>query len=355
MPKTQRARTVLKGPSAKAFSPPPTLRRPRQLPDRAGPTYLRSCGLKCRLPATPKRSLSSRRSQNINLKLRKASIFGDLVSTKLTIMASTRLPTYTGTGMSHRTTRSAQAARSQHSPHHPGQIRAARSAHGAVRVIEARAPGRSSGLSAYTIGQSGKQVRLGPVAFWIAVGTVVIMAIWSLASATYLAFRDDVLRSLIARQTEQQFAYEDRIAELRAQIDRTTSRQLLDQEQFEQKLDDLMRRQRMLESRANALAGGADPPTHASIKPKSADPTRGSARGDRGKQSSRGVIVGRLEASLERGEHRQGVVLSQMQVRYENKARQIRSTLAQLGVKVDATAPASGGPFIPVKLASEDQ
>ena len=87
------------------------------------------------------------------------------------------------------------------------------------------------------------RVRFGPVAFWIAVGTVVIMAGWSVAAATYLAFRDDVLRTLIAHQAEQQFAYEDRIAELRAQIDRTTSRQLLDQEQVEQKLDDLMRRQ----------------------------------------------------------------------------------------------------------------
>ena len=61
-----------------------------------------------------------------------------------------------------------------------------------------------------------------------------------LPTATYFAFRDDVLKGLIARQAEQQFAYEDRIAELRAQIDRTTSRQLLDQEQFEQKLDALV-------------------------------------------------------------------------------------------------------------------
>src|SRR5262249_56193000 len=37
MPKTQRARTVPKGPSGAAFSPPPTFHRPRQLPDRAGP------------------------------------------------------------------------------------------------------------------------------------------------------------------------------------------------------------------------------------------------------------------------------------------------------------------------------
>ena len=60
----------------------------------------------------------------------------------------------------------------------------------------------------------------------------------------------------------EQFAYEDRIAELRAQVDRITSRQLLDQEQFEQKLDQIMRRQATLESRASTLArrarSGAD-------------------------------------------------------------------------------------------------
>ena len=59
------------------------------------------------------------------------------------------------------------------------------------------------------------------------------MAVWSITSATYLAFRNDVLRTLITRQAEHQFAYEDRIAGLPAQIDRTTSRQLLDQEQFD--------------------------------------------------------------------------------------------------------------------------
>ena len=41
---------------------------------------------------------------------------------------------------------------------------------------------------------------------------------------------------LIARQAEMQFGYEDRIAELRAQVDRFSSRQLLDQEQYEQSL-----------------------------------------------------------------------------------------------------------------------
>src|SRR6202166_4916518 len=124
----------------------------------------------------------------------------------------------------------------------------------------------------YTIAHAGRQVRLGPVAFWIAVGTVVILAGWAATTATYFAFSDDVLKGLIARQAEQQYAYEDRIAELRAQIDRTTSRQLLDQEQFEQKLNDLLRRPASLESHATALVGIGDPLATGSIR-STAGPT----------------------------------------------------------------------------------
>src|SRR3954463_16005309 len=62
----------------------------------------------------------------------------------------------------------------------------------------------------YTIVHAGKQVRLGPVVFWIVVGTIVLLGMWSAATATYFAFRDDVLTRLIARQAEMQYAYEDR-------------------------------------------------------------------------------------------------------------------------------------------------
>src|SRR3981189_1248591 len=113
--------------------------------------------------------------------------------------------------------------------------------------------------SGYTIAHAGKQVRFGPVVFWIVIGTVTVLGAWSAATATYFAFRDDVLTRLIARQAEMQYAYEDRIADLRAKVDRTTSRQLLDQEQFDQKLDQTMRRQTTLESRATALGAIPDP------------------------------------------------------------------------------------------------
>ena len=123
----------------------------------------------------------------------------------------------------------------------------------------------------YTIVHAGKQVRFGPVAFWIVIGTVTMLGMWSAATATYFAFRDDVLTRLIARQGEMQYAYEDRIAELRAKIDRTTSRQLLDQEQFDQKLDQIMRRQTTLESRATALGAIPDTSVTGSIR----TPSRG--------------------------------------------------------------------------------
>src|SRR5579883_1075171 len=110
----------------------------------------------------------------------------------------------------------------------------------------------------YTLVHAGKQVRFGPVAFWIVVGTVTALGLWSALTATYFAFRDDVLTRLIARQAEMQYAYEDRIAELRAKVDRATSRQLLDQEQFDQKLEQIMRRQTALEARATALGGMSD-------------------------------------------------------------------------------------------------
>src|SRR4029077_19428170 len=119
-------------------------------------------------------------------------------------------------------------------------------------------PAALAGAAGYPLAHGGRQVRLGPVAFWIVVGTLVIMAAWTIVTATYFAFRDDVLTRLVSREAEMQFGYEDRIAELRAQIDRLSSRQLLDQAQYEQKLDQVARRQAMLESRAAALSAVSD-------------------------------------------------------------------------------------------------
>ncbi len=247
------------------------------------------------------------------------------------------------------------------------------------RPVHPPEPNRITVGTGYTFAHAGRQVRLGPVAFWIAVGSVVVMAGWSVTSATYLAFRDDLLKGLVARQTEQQYAYEDRIAELRARIDRTTSRQLLDQEQFEQKLDDLLRRQSTLESRAAALTGLADPAATGSIRRGTAEAPTGAKSsssplvlpGGRDRRSSLqldttqanrkgakdadiGAKLARAEAALEQVERRQSTTLAQMQERYEGRARRLHNVFADLGLKPQSPPLAgSGGPFVPVKLPGE--
>jgi murein DD-endopeptidase MepM/ murein hydrolase activator NlpD len=247
----------------------------------------------------------------------------------------------------------------------------------------------------YAIVHAGKQVRFGPVVFWIVVGTVVLLGMWSAATATYFAFRDDVLTRLIARQAEMQYAYEDRIAELRAKVDRTTSRQLLDQEQFDQKLDQIMRRQTALESRATALGAIPDAATTGSIRP----PARGAAADtpssgtpkpspisdtvifvappDReARLESRAPIVAkpqanqfakvqgvdnvlvRLQTSLDSVERRQMAALSSVEDSMESRLRRMRGVFTDLGLdmaQLEAATPraAIGGPFVPVKLPAD--
>src|SRR4030088_167218 len=159
----------------------------------------------------------------------------------------------------------------QHHPHDHGRASARPPATSPPRPASA-----ADSQQGYTIVHAGKQVRFGPVAFWIVVGSVTVLGMWSAATATYFAFRDDILTRLIARQAEMQYAYEDRIAELRAKVDRSTSRQMLDQEQFDQKLDQIMRRQTALESRATALGAIPDASVTGSIRA----PSRGAAATD---------------------------------------------------------------------------
>jgi Peptidase family M23 len=259
----------------------------------------------------------------------------------------------------------------------------------ATAHVAARATPAQDG---YTLVHAGKQVRFGPVVFWIVVGTVTVLGMWSAATATYFAFRDDVLTRLIARQAEMQYAYEDRIAELRARVDRTTSRQLLDQEQFDQKLEQIMRRQTALESRATALGTIPDASVTGSIRTPSrgtaaTDPSSGTpkpspisdtvifvAPPDReARLESRAPILPvvqpnqfakvqgvdnvlvRLQTSLDKVEGRQMAALNAVEDGMESRVRRMRGVINDLGLdmaQLEAATPRAGmgGPFVPVKL-----
>ena len=242
-------------------------------------------------------------------------------------------------------------------------------------------PGRKRPAD-YTLVHAGRRLRVGPIVFWIVVGTLVTMAVWSITTATYFAFREDVLTRLVVRQSEMQSGYEDRIAELRAQIDRISGRQLLDQEQYEQKLDQILRRQSALESRAGALNGAGDATSPVVRQPgrgERAAPLKGGK--DKGVSlqpdptvpvdprtrmflASAGGLAGvitRLNASLDRVEQRQSATVNSLADSYDTKARRLRGVLAELGVDVGKAPPgasgeivvAMGGPFVPLPVAKD--
>lgn len=79
------------------------------------------------------------------------------------------------------------------------------------------------------------------------------MAIGYLLATSYLVLRDDLIGATTARQARMQQAYEDRISALRAQVDRITSRQLLDQQLMETKVGELLERQTQLSQRHGRL------------------------------------------------------------------------------------------------------
>jgi murein DD-endopeptidase MepM/ murein hydrolase activator NlpD len=264
--------------------------------------------------------------------------------------------------------------------------RAGRSAQGRAQSAAAVSRHLHRSHGDYTLVHAGRQVRIGPIAFRIVVGTLVVMGVWSIATGTYFAFRDDVLTRLIGRQAEMQFAYEDRIAELRAQVDRITSRQLLDQEQFEQKLSSLLRRQATLESRTSALTGdvsitgsirpariapSVDAPANKPVRPSPINDTvifvappdreaRLESRelpasairiADRANAGGLDGILARVSFSLDKVEGRQTAALTGMEEQVDTKARRMLGVLTDLGVDIGKTSAKSGvgGPFVPLK------
>lgn len=102
----------------------------------------------------------------------------------------------------------------------------------------------------------GDEIRHFTVRPWIAalVGSAAIaLSIGYLGATSYLVLRDNIISAATARQARVQQAYEDRISALRAQVDRITSRQLLDQQLMETKVSELIERQSRLSDRHGRL------------------------------------------------------------------------------------------------------
>ncbi len=110
---------------------------------------------------------------------------------------------------------------------------------------------------------------------WMAALSVCFVSVFSigyLAATSYLVLRDDLIGGAMARQARMQHEYEDRIAALRAQVDRVTSRQLLDQQVVEDKVEKLLQQQMALSSRHGRLGTLLDRAEESGIAEKEVHP-----------------------------------------------------------------------------------
>lgn len=125
----------------------------------------------------------------------------------------------------------------------------------ASRVFGKRAPQHVIILA------SGEKIRHMTIRPWMAAISLCLagtFAISYLVATSYLVLRDDLIGATMARQARMQYEYEDRISALRAQVDRVTSRQLLDQQVVEEKVEKLLEQQMALTSRNGRLGSLID-------------------------------------------------------------------------------------------------
>ena len=72
-------------------------------------------------------------------------------------------------------------------------------------------------------------------------------------ATAYLVYRDDLVGAAVSRQVSMQYAYEERIAALRSELDRLTSRHAVQTEGVEQQLARLLEQQNLIQSRQATL------------------------------------------------------------------------------------------------------
>jgi murein DD-endopeptidase MepM/ murein hydrolase activator NlpD len=122
---------------------------------------------------------------------------------------------------------------------------------------EARPPGSLYCLS-ISRGDAIRSARLGRAGIGTIAALTLLSFAWTATITLYVAFHDDLMGGILARQVEMKAAYEDRLAEARARLDEAASRQMLERKSFQGKLNEVMSRQARLEQRGVVVAALAE-------------------------------------------------------------------------------------------------
>lgn len=221
-------------------------------------------------------------------------------------------------------------------------------------------------------------------------GCFVVMLAAYVGATAYLIFRDDLMGAAVSRQISMQYAYEDRIAALRAELDRLTSRHVVQTEGVEQQVARLLAQQELIEHRqamlgevasragsagilgADIQARAADPspaagqspggPTDGEVEPLGYVPADGEqpdpisevfgkpqkvSLGD----GSVGPLLARVRNSLDMAEDDLSARLDALSNAVDDESERLGRALAPIGVALGGAvrpdeAP-EGGPFVP--------
>jgi murein DD-endopeptidase MepM/ murein hydrolase activator NlpD len=122
---------------------------------------------------------------------------------------------------------------------------------------EARPPGPLYCLS-LSRGDATRSVRLGRAGIGAIAALTLLSFAWTATITLYVAFHDDLMGAILARQVEMKAAYEDRLAEARARLDEAASRQMLERNSFQGKLNEVTSRQVRLEQRGVVVVALAE-------------------------------------------------------------------------------------------------
>lgn len=211
-----------------------------------------------------------------------------------------------------------------------------------------------------------------------------LLSVGYIGSTAYLILRDDIIGATMARQARIQHDYEDRISALRSQVDRVTSRQLIDQQVVERKVEKLLAKQATLTSRHGRLDDAIERAansglllpentkslSNAMMPDKRADLSGAASAIDRLiKPSSKPGTQARKEATLDRAddvlstvnlslrgiEDEQMTRIAELTTGAANKADAMAGIMRSTGVKLDARHETGvGGPFVEPMKAGAD-
>jgi murein DD-endopeptidase MepM/ murein hydrolase activator NlpD len=249
--------------------------------------------------------------------------------------------------------------------------------HDTAAIRTPHAFGKRNEGALLTISRNGqaRQFRVGP--YWLATLASLAVTFFAghMAATAYLVFRDDLIGAVRQRDAARQLEYEDRIASLRANLDRVISRQLIDQQAIEARIAELTARQELLNGNGGALgklleeagkrgigdAARAAPDRDAALAAgnggfgafASAFSLRGSAGGGIDSIATASVATAadtgytRMASSIAAIESRQKSALAALRDVALRRAETMAAAIAELAPETGGSAQAQvGGPYV---------